>query len=117
MSIKMTFGENHCILHITRSNSDCLGGEGSVLIFSACCVLHFAHSQLAFDRKMYFSSIFNDFEGQTDIGLNDGFWVPVQRKALGEFVWNLTITACIGHKRKNFKEKPDQQAFLMILSG
>ena len=50
-NLKMTFGENHCILHITRSNSDCLGGEDSVLIFSACCVLHFAHSQLAFDRN------------------------------------------------------------------
>ena len=49
------------------------------------------------------------------MGLNDGFWVPVQRKGLGEFFWNLTITACIGHKRKNFKEKPDQQAFSMIL--
>ena len=45
------------------------------------------------------------------MGLNDGFWVPVQDKGLGEFFSNLTRTACRGHKRKNSKETPDQPAF------
>ena len=49
------------------------------------------------------------------MGLNDGLWVPVQDKGLGEFFSNLTRTACRGHKRKNSKETPHQPAFLMIL--
>ena len=55
------------------------------------------------------------FESQTDIGLNDGFRVPVQGKGLSEFFLNLTRTASRGHKQNNLKETPDKPASLMIL--
>ena len=55
------------------------------------------------------------FEGQTDFGFNDGFWVPVQGKGLCEFFLNKARTVSRGHKLKIFKKHLINQHFFKII--